>query len=371
MSHVLHFIPFFLVFLLQSCLCNRDGTQDRSREGEGQVSAASVGAEPNLPAQSTVHLAIWSDFVDGDLLKEFEKTTGIRVEIANYATNEEILAKLQAGATGYDVIVPSEYMVEIMAKLGLIAPLDPSQIPSMAGIEPRFLTTPKDSKTILSLPYLTAYSGIAVNRNQFKDPVTSWRDLFQNDQLKGRIGYTDDARETLGAALKLLGKSINSQSPQDIDAAKQILIDMKTNHGGVVGDDFSLLQRGDLKVAQFYSSDAMIASQGQNQEIEFVIPKEGGSVSTEQLVIVATSPHKKEAHALIDFLLRPESSARLVAKIFASPVVKGVREKLPESLRNHPVIFPDPSKMAAYETIRDVGDATQLYEKAWVEFKSM
>jgi spermidine/putrescine transport system substrate-binding protein len=318
-----------------------------------------------------VHLAVWSDFVDGDLLKEFEKTTGIRVEIANYATNEEILAKLQAGATGYDVIVPSEYMVEIMAKLGLITPLDPSQIPSIAGIDPRYLEAPRDSKAILSLPYLTAFSGIAVNRNQLKEPVTSWRDLFQNDQLKGRIGYTDDARETLGAALKLLGKSLNSKSPQDIEAAKQVLIDMKTKRGGVVGDDFSLLQRGDLKVTQFYSSDAMIASLGQSQEIEFVIPKEGGSVSTEQLAIVASSSHKKEAHALIDFLLRPDSSARLVAKIFASPVVKGVREKLPESLRNHPVIFPDPSKMASYETIKDVGEATQLYEKAWVEFKSM
>jgi spermidine/putrescine transport system substrate-binding protein len=115
----------------------------------------------------------------------------------------------------------------------------------------------------------------------------------------------------------------------------------------------------------------MIASQGQSQLIEFVAPKEGGSISTEQLAIVASSTHQKEAHALIDFLLRPESSARLVAKVFASPVVKGVRERLPESLRHHPVIFPDAAKMAGYETIKDVGDATPLYEKAWVEFKSM
>jgi spermidine/putrescine transport system substrate-binding protein len=359
MRYVHIFITLFLSFLLEACLCGRE---DSVVSPPGAASAS---------GQPTVHLAIWNDFVSEDLLKRFEKETGIRVELSTYGTNEEILTKVQAGGTGYDILVPSEYMVTVMTKLGLLGELDKGLIPNIQNIEASYLGGPADPNNTYSLPYLWSFSGIAVNRSHFKEQVTGWHDLFENDHLKGRVGYTDDVRETLGVALKLLGKSLNTQDSSDIDAAKKVLIDMKTKRGGIVGDDFSLIQRGDLLAAQFYSGDAMIAAQNQPQQIEFVIPKEGGSRSTEQLVILKQSPHRKEAHALIDFLLRPESSAQIIAKVFAGPVVRGVREKLPEHLRNHPVIFPDAAKLAAFETILDVGDATSLYEKAWIEFKSM
>ena len=328
-------------------------------------------SQQNQPTKSQiVNLAIWSNFIANKTLQRFESQTGIKVQVTYYSTNEEVLAKIQAGATGYDVIVPSDYMVATMSKLGLLEELEKTKIPHINNVDPTHMNRSFDRNNRYSLPYAWSYGGIAVNRAQYSDPVVTWADLFFNEKLKGRIGYTDDARETLGNALKMLGFSLNSQNAEEIEAAKQALVKSKIAYQAVISDDYDSLIRGDIAIAQFYSSDALQASKRAGGKIEFIIPKEGGSLSTEHLVILKTAPHREEAYQLINFLLTAESNKELVGQTFAGPIISGVSDQMATELPEGRAIFPSTEQLRSYEVLEDVGDFTAIYEQKWTEFKS-
>ena len=176
------------------------------------------GAEAPTAAQSgaatgskVVNLAIWSNYIKPEVLTEFEKRTGIKVQVSNYSSNEELLAKLQAGASGYDVVVPSDYMVFAMSKLGLLKELDFTQLPNFKSIDPKYLKKQFDPANKYSIPYDWGTTGIAVNRTLYKGKIAGWKDLFNNADLAGKVTLLDDVRETIGAALKAQGLSLNSK----------------------------------------------------------------------------------------------------------------------------------------------------------------
>jgi spermidine/putrescine transport system substrate-binding protein len=164
-----------------------------------------------------VNLAIWSHFVTDEILSDFEKQTGLKVVVSNYASNEELLAKIQAGAEGYDVAVPSDYMVEAMRNLKLLLPLDQAKVANARSLDPKTLKKYYDPENKFSLPFSWGTTGIAYNQKLIKTPIRSWKDLFENKELTGKFTLLDDVRETLGAALKMQAYSLNSKSLPELE----------------------------------------------------------------------------------------------------------------------------------------------------------
>lgn len=319
---------------------------------------------------STVNLAIWSNYIPPALVMEFEQQHKVKVEITNFASNEELLAKLQAGATGYDVIVPSDYMIEIMSKLGLLETLDHARIPNLQNVDPRFKGKEYDPQNATSVPYGWIVTGVAVNRNIYKGEVKSWTDLLANPKVHGRISLLDDVREVLGAALKLNGHSLNSTSADDLFKAKQTIAKIRPHIKAFTSDAIPGITSGDVAMAQMYSSDALQAGRNTEGKVAFFMPSEGGTLAIDNLSIPKGAQNVAGAYTLINYLLSESSSLAVSQNILVGPVVQGVGEKLPAELQKIPALFPDPKILAKYEMMRDLGDATTLYDKIWTELKA-
>jgi len=317
-----------------------------------------------------VNLAIWSNYVSPELLGVFEKKTGIKVQVSNYSSNEELLAKLQAGASGYDVAVPSDYMVFAMIKLGLVRELDYSLLPNSKSLDTKFLKKPYDPGNKYSVPYDVGTTGIAVNRTLYKGQIKGWKDLLTKTDLAGKFTLLDDARESLGAALKMAGLSLNSKNPEDLKKAKDILIQARSRIKAFTSEPKMPLVNGETAVAHAYVSDALQAGRSTGNKIEYILPEEGCTLWIDNLVIPQTSQHVKEAHEFINFLLEPASNVSTVMAILATPANKDAFSLLPKDFQSNAVLFPSDKIQAKFEMMQDMGDATALWDRMWTEVKA-
>jgi spermidine/putrescine transport system substrate-binding protein len=317
-----------------------------------------------------VSIAIWSNYLSQEVQDKFTAATGIKLRVSNYASNEELLAKVQAGAAGIDVAVPSDYMVDVMIKLGVLQPLDAAKIPNRAGLDPGLLKQSFDPENKYSLPYAWSTAGIAVNRELFKGSLKSWKDLFTSKELAGKFSLLDDVREVTGAALKMNGFSVNSVNQAELDKAKATLKDARPRVKMYRSDTIDPLVNKEIAVAHAFSSDALKAADKTNGAIEYVLPEEGGTRAIDNVVLLKSAVNVEAAHQLINFLLSKESNVAFVTSSFGGPVVLATRELLPPKLRNNPALFPSPAVLSKLERIHDVGDATKLYDRLWTEVKA-
>jgi spermidine/putrescine-binding protein len=338
--------------------------------GLGLVGITSCGGNQ---APRELHFVIWPNYIDPEVYRLFESEFGIRVIEENVDSNETLRTKLQAGVTGYDLIVPSDYTVEILIRQGLLERLDLSKIPNAQHISPRFRGLYYDPTNSYSLPYLWGTTGIGYDERYFESPPTSWAELFEQSRLeryKMRVSMLDDPRETIGAALKYLGYSVNSTDPRALEAAKAILLAQKpylARYDSETYDDFLL--SGDLLIAHGWSGE-FARARTENPHIRYVIPQEGGVIWTDNLAIPKGARNREGAHLFIDFLLRPQISARIVNFLrYPSPNEAARPFILPEILAD-PAIYPPEEILDKLEWIQDVGDAIALYERVWDEVKT-
>jgi len=328
------------------------------------ISGCTRRPEPSV----TVHLAIWSNYLSPEVVSQFEKVSGVRVQISNYSSNEELLAKLQAGANGYDVIVPSDYMVYAMAKLGLLKELDSRLLPNARSLDSRVLNKSYDPSRKYSVPYDWGTTGIAVNKKQYAGPpIRGWKDLFSRSDLAGKFTLLDDARETLGAILKMQGKSLNTRKLEDLKQARDYLIQIKSKVRGFNSE--MPLENGEISVAHAYVSDALQAKRDTGGQVDYVIPEEGGTLWIDNLAIPTGATHVQEAHALINFLLSPESNGSTAVAVQVAPANRDALALLPPDLQHDPMLFPEPILQAKLEMMEDLGESLLLWEKAWTEVK--
>jgi spermidine/putrescine transport system substrate-binding protein len=329
------------------------------------------GTPPSEKAtgERVVNLAIWGNYLSPEQEKIFKEKTGIKINITNYASNEELLAKLQAGATGYDVAVPSDYMVDIMIKTGLIEKLDKSQIPNQVEVSSDFLKQSYDPNNEYSLPYAWSMTGIAINRDLFKGTIKGWKDLLENKELDGKIALLDDVREVMGAALKINGFSYNSTKPEEIAKAKKTLLAARKHIKMFRSDLVDPLVNKEVAAAQAYMVDANQAWRKTSGKVDFIIPEEGPTFAIDNVVIIKGAPHPKEAHQLINFFLQPEINALFVRDILAGPVLTKTIDLLPADLKAKN-LFPGKDVIRKSESIHDLGETTRLYDEAWTEIKS-
>ena len=323
------------------------------------------------PSSRTVHLAIWSNYLPPELIEEFEKRYGVQVRVSNYSSNEELMAKLQTGSSEYDVILPSDYMVSAMIHLGLLRELDYAQLKNFKSLDSRFLKKSYDPENRYALPYDWGTTGIAVDHSQYPGKIQSWKELFEKPDLAGKLSLLDDSREVIGAALKALGFSLNSVDPVQLNQAKALLVQVKRRVKSFTSEPLTPLLHREVAVAQIFMSDALQARAARGQEIEYLVPEEGGTLWIDHLAIPKRAKHPVEAHLLIDFFLEPKTNAETVKRVWVGPANREAIHLLPSKFRNDPQLFPAPQVWLSYEMIQDLGASLVIWDRLWTEFKAL
>jgi spermidine/putrescine transport system substrate-binding protein len=329
-----------------------------------------LGCTPKNQVSKIVNLAIWNNYLSPELQKKFTEQTGIEIRISNYSSNEELLAKLQSGAGGVDVAVPSDYMIEIMRKTNLLSELNQGAVPNKVNVDPKWLNRSYDPGNKYSFPYAWTSTGIAYNKELIKTHPQSWKDFFTNPAYSGKISVLDDVREVTGAVLKMNGKSLNSINADDLKDAEKVLQSAKSRIKMFRSDIIDALLNKEVAIAQAYSSDALQAIAKSPNQIDFVLPAEGGIIAIDNLVIPKSATHLDAAHALINFMLSPEVNVAFVSKIKGGPILKTTKEKLSPELKNSNVLYPSESQLSKMEQLKDIGNATQLYDELWTRIKT-
>ncbi len=316
-----------------------------------------------------VNLAIWGSYLSPELVEKFTKETGIKINVSNYTSNEELLAKVQAGSSGIDVAVPSDYMVQIMIKLDLLEPIDMAKITNKDLFAQEWMNQSFDPGNNFSLPYAWSTAGIAVNRALYKGEIKDWKDFLENPELKGKFSLLDDVREVTAMALKFNGATVNSVDPKELEKAKALLLKVKPNVKMFRSDTVEALVHKEIAVAHAYSSDALMAG-SKDSNIEYILPASGGTKAMDNLVVLKNAKNKENAFKLLDFMSSKESNLNFVVRSRGGPVLKTTRDLLPADIKNNPSLFPDSKTLSKFESLHDLGENTKLYDTIWTSVKS-
>ncbi len=319
--------------------------------------------------EKQLNLYNWSDYVAESTIPSFEEKTGIKVTQDFYSSNEELLAKLQAGGTGYDVIVPSDYMVSIMIKSDVLQPLDMDKIPNFENIGENFRGLPYDPDNEYSVPYQWGTTGLLYNRAEIGE-IDSW-DAAWDPQFDGKIAMLNDVRETLGAALYKLGYSVNSTNPDELAEAEAELKKQKPLLRGYFASTEvrPAVINGDLLIGHVYSGDAFLAV-SENPDLDYIIPKPRATRWTDNMSIPKGAPHPDNAHKFINHILDAEVGAKLSNYTYYSTPNEAALPMIDEALKKIPTYSPPPEVFDRLEVIEDTGEATREYERIFTEVKS-
>jgi spermidine/putrescine-binding protein len=315
-----------------------------------------------------LNVYIWSSYIAPETVKKFEERYGVRVNVDLYDSVEALLAKVQAGNVGYDVLCPTNYAVEILRKQNLLLPLDRSALPHLRNVDERFLDPDYDPGNRYSVPYFWGSAGFAY-RESLVGPQDSWGALW-DERYAGRILLLDDARETLGAALKWQGYSLNTTDEATLRRAQELLIRQKRLVRAYDSANFQdVLLAGDVWLAQGWNGQFARAMEA-DPDIRYVVPKEGGSLFIDNLVIPASAPNPELAHAFLDFTMEAEIAAEICETMQYSSPNRAARDLLPARIRENPAIFPPEDVLDRLELIVDIEEATVLYDRLWTEVKT-
>ncbi|MDR1166244.1 MAG: spermidine/putrescine ABC transporter substrate-binding protein [Deltaproteobacteria bacterium] len=324
--------------------------------------------------KKTLTIFIWSEYMDPDLIVEFEKRFDVRVRLDYYESNEEMIAKLQTVRQGvYDIIVPSTYFVPTLTNLDLIQPLDHSLLPNLGNIAPDFARLDVDPGNQYTVPYQWGTSGMAVHSANIAAVDPSWELLFTPSPELGNFLLFDTARDALGSALKFLGYSSNTMDLDEIAAAGKLLTDTK-NRPTFMGFDsgvggLSKVMGGVASIAQVYSGEAIKASK-EDPELHYVIPREGCEIWLDLLAIPKNAPNVDVAHQFLNFILEPEPAARLASfNNYATPN-QAALEFISDEDKNNPGMYPPPELRQNMEYMLDLGEANRYYDETWTLVKS-
>ena len=335
--------------------------------GTSTPESAAVSCAPGQ-IDGDLNVYNWSDFMDPQLLVEFAQLHGIRVTEDYYASDDELLARLQTGVRGYDVVFPSDYMVTILVEDGLVMPLDGAAIPNTALLDPRVTEPEYDPGMRHSRPYLFGFTGIGVDRSVVGDVAPSWDLLFDPATVAahgGRISLLDDSREVMGAALMWLGYSLNTTDEAELAEAEAVLARATswiTTFDS--SDPTGLLVGGEVAVAHIWNG--LMASADAGDRYELLVPVEGSVQYMSAVAIPATAQHPCTAHTFIDFLLSAESGAALtVATGYATAVLPAL-DLLPAEVREDPLVFPPDEVRDRLFGLVDTGDFEPRYSDAYL-----
>ncbi|WP_462392023.1 ABC transporter substrate-binding protein [Clostridium cadaveris] len=336
------------------------------------TSVISVGLLAGCGSKSSAEvLNIYNvgDYIDEDLIPKFEKETGIKVVYEKYDTNEIMYQKIKSGGSKYDLVFPSDYMIEKMIKEDLLQKIDYSNIPNYKNIDEKFKNASYDPKDEYSVPYFWGTFGIMYNKTMVSDPIESW-DILWNEKYKQQILMLDSVRDTMGIALMKLGYSQNSINEAELKKAKEELIKQRPLVLAYGNDDIKdRLLGGEAAMGIVYSGDAITLME-EDKNLAYAIPKTGTNKWIDAMCIPYNAENKKEAEKFINFMLDAQNAKQNIDYINYSTPNKAAFELLDEEVKNNPVAYPSDDIVKKSEFFIDLGDKIKLYDDLWLEIKS-
>ena len=336
--------------------------------------------------EKLLNLYIWSDYLAPDTISNFEKQTGIQVEVSNYGSNEELEAKLSSGHSGYDIVVPSAPFLERQLKAGLYLALDKSKLPNLKNMDPEIQRrlAQHDPENAHAVLHMWGTGGIGYNVDKVKAampnaPLDSWALIFDPEVVKNfqkcGITVTDSASEMYAMVLIALGKNANSQKPEDLAAATDALMRLRpfvryVDKQRMISD----LANGEVCLAVGYSGDILQAASRAKenetgQKVAYSIPKEGTIMWFDSYAIPADAPHPGNAHRFINYMLQPEVIAAVNNTVHYPNGNSAARQFVSKEILEDPSIYPPPEVMAKLAPVLAVSEeSTRLMTRGWQKF---
>ncbi|NMA48233.1 MAG: ABC transporter substrate-binding protein [Tissierellia bacterium] len=311
----------------------------------------------------------WGEYINTDVLDIFEEETGIRVVYDTYATNEDLYVKMKQGGSSYDVVFPSDYMIERMIREDLLSEIDLKNIPMIEGVDRKFLDLDYDPENLYSVPYMWGTVGIIYNTTMVDRDLSAWADLWDKE-FAGEVIMLNSQRDTLAVALKKLGYSMNTRSVEELEEAKKELIAQKPLVYAYLGDEVKdVMIGGEASIAVVWSGDAAAMIE-EDPNLKYVIPTEGTNLWFDAMVIPKNAENKEDAEKFINFMTRPDIAAMNADYIgYSSPIPEAIK-LLPEEVQNSEVAYPSDEKLENTEIFMDPKDIIGEYDRIWTEITS-
>jgi spermidine/putrescine transport system substrate-binding protein len=345
--------------LLAACRPVGDGLAPSERAARD----AAAALEPLGPIEHRLSIYNWSDYVAPDTIPNFEREFGVRVTYDVYESNEELLAKLLAGARGYDLVFPSSYALAVLVATGLAAPVHRAYLTNWGNVAPLFLNPDFDPGNAHSVPWQWGITGLAYRADKVAAP-DSWS-VLQNPRYAGKMTQLDDGRDVIGSWLRFRGHSLNSRDVVELEAAKIDAISAKRNLKAYLSAPVKgQLISGDVWIAQLWNGDATQARVEQ-PAIAYTIPREGSTIWADSVVMPRSAPHPRAAHEFMNYILRPEVGAAI-----SDFTGYGTPNQQALARMEHPVPYPTPDQLRRLEYQIDLGRETAEWDQLWTEIKS-
>lgn len=342
------------------------------------LSSLFLGCGPKKDEEATqdknsnvLYVYNWGDYIDPELLTKFKEETGIDVKYDVYDTNEIMYQKLNSGNVSYDIVIPSDYMIEKMKNEDMLAKIDYSNIPNYKYIGEQFKKLAYDPTDEYSVPYMWGTVGIIYNTKRVSDPVYSWNILW-NPKYKDQVIMPDSVRDAMAVAEKKLGYSLNTENLDQIEDAKKELMTQKKDGlilAYMVDQVKDAMVGGEASLAVAWSGDAVTMIE-RNPDLAYAIPKEGSNKWFDAIAIPKNAKHKENAEKFINFLCDPENAEQNVEYIGYSTPNTAAYELLPEDIKNDKVAYPDEESLKNCEVFIDLpSKILRKYDEAWLEIK--
>ncbi|QTQ09019.1 ABC transporter substrate-binding protein [Macrococcoides canis] len=329
-----------------------------------------IDPPPSGGKGNVLYVYNWGEYIDPDLLKKFEKEKGIRVILETFDSNEAMLAKIKNGGTSYDIAVPSEYAIQKMKNEKLLLPIDHNKIPNLKNINPDYMDLPFDKKNEYSIPYFWGTVGILYNPEATKGiDFSSWDSLWDK-RLKNNVLIVDGAREALGLSLNSMGESLNETDPEKLHKAEQKLEKLAPNVKGVVADEINtMMVQKEADVAVVWSgmgADIMT----ENENLDFVVPKEGSNLWFDNIVIPKTAQNVEGAHEFINFLLDAQNAKQNTEWVGYATPNDAALKLLDKETREDERFYPSKEVQKKLEVYEDLGyENIKKYNELFLKFK--
>ena len=375
-----------LIAAVAACAAIVSGCSDRSADTEGidltaQAQAAAKAAGCAVPSEGELHIYTWSDYISPDVIAGFEKGLGVKIVVDTFDSNEAMYAKLKAGGTGYDIMMPSSYQIELMAKDGMIDKLDHSKCPNVkANFDGSFKSQIIDSEFTYNAPYAVTYTGFIYKKDKIPQgaDVAAWS-ILGCDALRGRITLLDDLREVIGAGLMSLGYKVNSTNPAEINAAVDQILKWRGSIRKFDSESYKTeVPSGATWLGHGYSTDITQvivgdedAGEPPRDDIGFALPKEGFVIAFDEMVVAKNAKRKDLAYAFINYIYNGDVAAANMDYICGpNPVKPGIDQLDPEYKK---LIVLDPETASRGQVILGFAnnpEVLEIYNKAWDRIKA-
>jgi spermidine/putrescine transport system substrate-binding protein len=343
-------------------------------DGDEQAGGGATTATTERQVSGTLHYYNWADYVNPKTYPAFTKATGVKIKKDFYVSNEDLQAKLQGGARGYDLIVPTGYMVKILADAGLLEKIDWSKLANVEkNIDPKFKGLPFDPNDEWSVPKDWGTTGFVYRTDQVKEKPASWRDFFDlaKGQYSKKVTVLDGAPEVIGSTLVMLGHSYNSDDKGELEQAKKELLALKPHILAITSTEYKqMLIGGRAAISLGWNGDG--AAVAAKKPAEYVIAEEGGEFWVDSYAIPVGAKNPAAAHAWINFVYDPENNATETEyTYYGSPLKREVLKPAidPQVFKN-PDVFPQQAVLDKLEANDVSPEGTKLRDRIWTEFKA-